>query len=189
MTDTDRDRPNIVRHGNVVNHSQRTNGSRVELIVLHDTESHNRPGNADLNAIYDWFDNPSAQVSCHVVVDGDGNSVVCVDSALKAWHVAHYNSAAVGIEQIGFSTDTQPTWDARPNELHEAARWVARWSLMYHIPLVRAEVYNGAVIRAGVITHKELGALGGGHNDPGVGYPFNHVLDLAVGYRARLIGG
>ena len=99
--DLGRLRPNVVVNmANVVNHSERANGARVELIVLHDTESHNTPGNADLRAIGNWFNTPAAQASAHVAVDGDGNSAVYVDSILKAWHVTHYNSAAVGIEYL-----------------------------------------------------------------------------------------
>ncbi len=47
--------PNIV-----VNHPSRFTSARanvpLNLIVLHDTESHNRPGNSDLAAIGSWFD-------------------------------------------------------------------------------------------------------------------------------------
>lgn len=178
--------PNVTIRQISPNQSARANGTRIELIVLHDTESPEQGSNADLRAICDWFSNPSSQVSCHVVVDNNGQSAICVDSIRKAWHVANYNSVAVGIEQIGYSTDTGPVWAGRLSLLHETARWIARWSIMYHVPIQPAEVNDGAVIRPGVTMHRLLGALGGGHNDPGPGYPFESVLHLAVQYRQLL---
>lgn len=178
--------PNVVIKRSVVNQSARAVGAHINLIVIHDTESHNRPANADLAAIGDWFNNPQAQASAHVCTDGAGNSAIYVDSVRKAWHVEHYNSNALGIEQIGFSVDPQPAWDDRPGELHETARWVARWSIMYQIPILHGAVSDGFVTRSGVVMHSELGVLGGNHNDPGAGYPFGAVLALAEDYKHAL---
>lgn len=152
------------------------------LIVIHATESHNRPGNADLAAIGSWFQNPSAQVSAHVCTDADGHSARYVRDRDKAWHCGGYNSLSLGIEQIG--NHAQGKWDGK--ELHETARWVARWSMLYHIPIKRGSVRNGSVLQSGVVTHQQLGSLGGNHDDPGPHYPMAEMLAMALRYKARL---
>jgi N-acetyl-anhydromuramyl-L-alanine amidase AmpD len=180
MTNQDRIYPNVVLRMHVRNWSYRANGAKIELIVIHDTESHNRPGTVDLAAIGNWFDNPASEASCHVCVDGDGSSAIYVDSIHKAWHVAHYNSAAVGIEQIGYSTEGARGWSAREPELLETARWIAHWSHMYRIPIRPGDAQWGGVQRSGVVTHRQLGVLGGNHDDPGPAYPFDYVLNAAA---------
>lgn len=166
--------------------STRAEGVPLNLIVLHDTESHNRPGNADLEAIGSWFQNPAAQASAHICVDADGNSARYVRDRAKAWHCATYNSAALGIEQIGFMTQGREAWLDNKAELLETARWIAHWSIKFGIPIRRAVVANGEVVRSGVTTHAKLGALGGNHGDPG-DYPFKWVMRKARQIkRARL---
>jgi N-acetyl-anhydromuramyl-L-alanine amidase AmpD len=165
---------------NVRNQSAR-NGATPGLIVPHDTESKNIPGNGDLKAIGNWFDNPAAQVSAHVCVDGEGRSARYVADDRKAWHVAGYNSVSLGIEQIGVATQTE--WpDA---QLRKVAKYMAYWSKKYSIPLRHGTVAGGHVVTPGVVTHSDLGAIGGGHHDPGPAYPLEHVLHMARYYARR----
>lgn len=178
-------RPNVVLRSNVVNQSARTAGVRLNLVVLHSTESHNRPGTSDLAGVMSWFDNPSAQASSHVIVDADGNSARCVPDERKAWHCQDYNSASLGIEQIGYAAQGRNAWRRNWRELRETARWIARWSRQHRIPIRRAHVANGVVTRSGVTTHAKLGAAGGGHWDPG-DYPLRRVLLLARLYKLAL---
>jgi hypothetical protein len=70
-------------------------------------------------------------VSSHVATDADGTSGVYVNSKLKAWHCALFNSRTLGIEQVGFAE--QGHWPTA--QLLETARWIARWSRMYNIPI------------------------------------------------------
>jgi hypothetical protein len=148
----------------------------ISLIVLHDTESSNIAGSiADLQGVADWFANPASEVSAHVVTDADGHSARCVADYRKAWQCVDYNSAALGIEQCGFAA--QKAWD--PLELEESARWIAYWSHRHRLPIRRALVAGGRVLRSGVTTHSRLGAAGGSHHDPGTDYPFAVVLRRA----------
>src|SRR5919109_336233 len=73
LASIDAHRPNEQLVMNVRNQSSR-GGVKPDLIVLHDTESSDRDGAADLRAIGNWFDNPRSMVSAHVCVDGEGNS-------------------------------------------------------------------------------------------------------------------
>lgn len=173
-TEIDRLHPNVVVNIASPNYSERL--TPISLIVLHSTESDNIPhSHSDLEGVANWFANPAAEVSAHVITDADGQSARCVGDSHKAWHVAAYNSPALGIEQIGRAVQT--SW--LPSEFKETARWIAQWSHDYHIPIRRAIVANGKVIRSGVTTHRKLGALGGGHVDPGTHYPFRKVLKMA----------
>ena len=147
--------------------------SPVSLIVLHSTESANIPDSvSDLKGVASWFANPASQVSAHVITDADGQSAVCVPFTLKAWACVSYNSASLNIEQIGHAA--QSRWDR--DEWLETARWIAQWSHEFKIPIRRAITSGGSVLRSGVTTHKKLGAFGGGHSDPGDGYPLARVL-------------
>jgi hypothetical protein len=106
---------------------------------------------------------------------------VYVNSKLKAWHCALFNSRSLGIEQIGFAE--QGHWPTA--QLLETARWIARWSQMYDIPIQLGSIKGSNVSRAGVVTHKMLGPSGGGHIDPGPAYPFSKVLAYARAFKSR----
>jgi N-acetyl-anhydromuramyl-L-alanine amidase AmpD len=149
--------------------------SPISLIVIHSTESHNRPGTGDLEGVAGWFANPAAQASAHVITDADGQSARCVPDSTKAWHCVSYNSPALGIEQVGQAA--QGSWAEA--EWTETARWVAQWSHDHNIPIRRALVVGGRVLRSGVTTHHRLGTFGGGHFDPGPKYPMRKMLRKA----------
>lgn len=156
----------------------------LDLIVLHDTEGANIPDSVtDLVGLGNFFGSISAQASSHVADDSDGNSARFVSDRKKAWHCAAYNSASLGIEQIGFASQSRVTWLHNWRQLRETARWIALWSEKYGIPIRRGAVNSGAVTRAGVLRHMDLGSIGGGHSDPGPAYPFNRVLWLARAYK------
>lgn len=180
----DRINPHVDVRRLVRNKSSRA-GAKPVLIVVHATQSQNREGLSDLQAIGAWFDNPAAQASSHVCTDGEGHSARYVRDQEKAWHCAGYNRVSLGIEQIGFAEYNR--WSEA--EQRETARWIARWSVMWGIPIQKGRVQADVarVIRAGVVRHSELGAAGGGHSDPGRGYPLHEVLVMAREYRRRLL--
>lgn len=176
-------KPNIVIAHEVCNQSARDSGAKIQLLVLHSTESHNRPGDSDLAAIAAYFDNPGAQASSHVVIDGDGHSARCVSDDRKAWTCAGFNSVSLNVEQIGIAAEG----DWPKTELDECARWLARWSIKHDVPLQRGEVSGSRVVKPGVVTHKQLGAIGGGHVDPGDAYPVGKVIDRAKEIKRDLL--
>lgn len=169
-------------HVNVTNwspHKSSRNGAHPTLIIVHVTAGHNRPGISDLVGLGNWFD--QAPVSSHVATDNESHSARFVRDGDKAWHCAAYNRMSLGIEQVAPGDGTEITRDM----YRETARWIARWSKMYGIPIRKGAVSNGVVRKAGVMRHSELGALGGGHADPGR-YDLEAVLNLAKFYRARI---
>lgn len=177
--------PNVVVRHHSPCQSERTPGVPLGLIVLHDTEGANMPDSIeDLASLGDFFGSLSTQASSHVATDGDGNSARFVSDRAKAWHCAGYNSASLGIEQLGFASQSRVTWLKNWRQLRETARWIAFWSHRYGIPIRKGAVANGVVVRGGVLRHMDLGAIGGGHVDPGANYPFNRVLWLARAFKA-----
>jgi hypothetical protein len=174
-----RRKPNVVVDALSPNRSSR-GGVTPRLMVLHSTESTPAPGtDADLKSIAAYFGSSSAQASSHVLTDDDGDSGRCVPDAEKAWTQAYFNPWSLSIEQIGRAAQSE--W---PDEqLRESARWLAKWSNEFGIPLVRGSVSGSTITRAGVVTHKQLGSVGGGHVDPGDGYPVDRVIEMAKQYR------
>ncbi len=162
-------------------------GLDPELIVLHDTESSDAGGDADLRGVAGYFAESSTQASAHVIVNAAGHSARCVRDVDAAWHVAAFNGEALGIEQIGFATLGARGWLRRSRQLHETARWIAYWHRRHAIPIREAGVNQATagVVSAGVTMHKRLGAAGGGHSDPGL-YPLKRVLRWARFYNALL---
>lgn len=173
--------PKVVYRTETPNQSVRT--STIRAIVVHSTEGSNIHGSsADLIGVAKYLCRPAVQASCHVITDDDGRSArICSDKG-KAWHCAAFNSATIGIEQVGRAA--QSTWGA--DELRETARWIALLSKRHGIPIRKGRVSSGAVIVTGVLRHSDLGAAGGGHHDPGGNYPLDHVLALARFYRRKL---
>jgi hypothetical protein len=174
--------PHVVYRRMSPNQSSR-NGVKPRIIVLHSTEGGNIPGSsADLIGCSNFLCRPVIEAASNVIVDGDGHSARLVADERKAWAQAHYNPFALSIEQIGRARSERWT----RNEIREAARWIARWSKKYDIPIRKGEVSGGFVTRSGVVTHKMLGVLGGGHVDPGDRYPFDACLKLARFYRSKI---
>jgi N-acetyl-anhydromuramyl-L-alanine amidase AmpD len=163
-----------VRH--IVRNQSSRNGTKPLLIVLHSTESLNQPGLSDLRGIGDWFDNPKAQASSHTCNDAQGNDARYVPDNRKAWSCVGYNSLSLNHEQIGAAAQSE--WPEA--QLRNTAEWIAYWSKLHGIPIQRGRVANGQVVKPGIVMHSELGAIGGGHHDPGAGYPIDKVIAYAL---------
>lgn len=163
-----------VRH--LVHAFSSRHGTKIELMVVHDTEGPNRAGLSDLIGLGNYFDRAGSQESSTVATDAEGNSARYVRDDDKAWHVAYYNPWALGIEQIGFAS--QGVWPVL--QVRETARWLAYWSHLHGIPIRKGRVtVDGRIITSGVVRHSELGNLGGGHHDPGTPYPLHDCMEMA----------
>ncbi len=139
---------------------------KPNLIVLHDTES---PAHSGYNTS-SYLARGSVQADVHIVIDVDGTTYRLVPDGRKAWHVMSYNSRALGIEHIGYVTQAV----SPAAQVEASARWVAYWSRKYNIPIRDAR----KDLSRGIVTHKSLGAAGGGHVDPWPGL-FDKVVTRA----------
>ncbi len=178
-------KPDYVR---IVGNQSSRDGARPTLIVLHTTTDPDggrprfwdKPGLKDLKRLGAWFDNPGSAVSSHVANDAQGHDARYVKDARKAWTEVAFNSVSLSIEQIGTDAYSRGKWlTQRAAQLKDTARWIAHWHRRWGIPIARAKVSGSTVVRPGVATHAQLGSAGGGHDDPGPGYPLGHVLKLA----------
>jgi N-acetylmuramoyl-L-alanine amidase len=78
----------------------RIDGKTPRYLILHYT------GMATGKAAVEWLCNPTSKVSCHYLVDVDGEIVQMVDEDLRAWHAGvgswqgeiDINSTSIGIE-------------------------------------------------------------------------------------------
>lgn len=123
-------------------------------------------------------------------ITGPNGAIVRGPIDRHVWHVEQYNSVAIGIEQCGFARWTKSDWGLHETQLLAAA-WILAYDAQRHgIPLrFVAPYYHGPRDPArGVTFHSSLGVAGGGHTDPGAGYPVSHVLGMAVSIQTRGLG-
>lgn len=177
--------PDVVVRLRSPNQSTRLPGG-IDLIVVHSTESHNRPGKSDLVGVGKHFLNPHTDASAHVCVDADGRSARFVADDRKAWHCGYFNSWSLGVEQIGEADDGLGAWKRRQKLVDETARWVALWSIQHGIPIRKGRTRGYRIVRSGVVAHGWLGNAGGDHWDPGR-YPFQHLLRRARHYKREIL--
>lgn len=178
-----RTRPHVVVY-DTSPYNYARNAVPLNLIVVHTTQGHNRPGISDLQNLGTWFSDNPYKVAAHVGVDDEGQSARYVGDARKCYHVGKFNSASLGLEQIGFASQT--SW--KQAQIEESARWVAQWSIEYDIPIRKGAVLqDGTVARSGVLQHADLGQAGGNHTDCGPAYPFAKLISLAIEFRDRRV--
>lgn len=172
----DRLLPNVITRDLTKAKSSRK-GAVPALIVIHTTQ-----GIMDLRARSEFWDSTvgtGRDSSSHVGVghvskrQGESSARYVVDDD-KAWTQAFFNPVALSIEIEGFSE--AKSWD--DGTVREVARWVAHWSIHTGIPIRFGIVVGSAVVRSGVLGHRRLGILGGGHSDPGT-FPMRRMLRTA----------
>jgi N-acetyl-anhydromuramyl-L-alanine amidase AmpD len=133
------------------NFSDRKAGVPLDLIVVHDTEG-------GYEGAVQWFCNGHSQVSAHIVLKEDASEATqCVPYSKKAWHCVTFNSRSIGLEMAGFAKAGYGE-----HEWAVAARIVAFLLHKHGLPPHWAK--NG--VGPGFCRHFDLGAAGGGHNDP-----------------------
>ena len=166
--------------------SEPRRGRRIDAIVLHTTETPDRPGFADLARLARYF--VRARKSAHVANDGQGYSSRMVDDDRSAYHATYWNISTLGIEQVGHAAFGDEAWLARPVQLESTARWIAHWAARYRIPIRRCEVtglrYNrrrrvvaGVIVKRGICSHGQVDPRN--RTDPGRDYPWDAVLERA----------
>jgi Putative peptidoglycan binding domain/N-acetylmuramoyl-L-alanine amidase len=157
------------------NYSSR-GGAGVRLIVLHTAE-----GARSIESLGSYFQG-DVDASSHAGADDKPNTVgIYVDRPSKAWTQASCNPYCVSIELCGFAAWTPAEWDAHPEMVANAGRWIGEEAAAFGIPLrilSAGEAQGGA---AGVCQHVDLGAAGGGHWDCGSGFPMARALEIAGG--------
>lgn len=162
-------------------------GAPIQAIAVHSTESSDiQKSWDDLHGVRSWFNNPAAQASSHLGIDGDGHVEKWVRDTHKAWTILQLNPVTLNIEFVGRAAQARKDWERA--QIRSGAQWAAWWSLQHRIPLQRGEVKNvngfPVIVRKGIITHYQLTQAGfGSHTDPGPKFPMRRFIELAREYR------
>jgi hypothetical protein len=165
----------------------------LKWIVWHSTESSEVRGGA-MNVAAGWFAKRASRVSAHVTVD-DGSDprypdgvIECVKPGDTAWHAANANAGGYGIEIVGKAGQGDRAW-SDPYSLaaiRNACLWIISNPSLQHIParwLTDSQLRKG---ERGHIVHSQVSRVLGGttHTDPGLGFPYDKVMEFLLGSRA-----
>lgn len=169
------------------------------LVVLHETVSHNQPGTGDIHGVAAYMDAHGLEI--HLIIDKEGNTGWCYQPKAVYDHAASgdggVNTRSVGIELVSeipllpTNLERRRAWLApdREKQLDTAAAWVAFLSTIQPIPLR----FSGGR-RSGITTHWNVSDtyLGGqGHWDckPIHKPVYGHFPAMYIVYKARQIRG
>lgn len=160
-------------------HVTRTNGRRIDLIVIHTMEMDEKGQTAENCA--QWFRNPVAKVSAHYCVDAD-SIVQCVRDQDVGWHAPGANHNGIGIEHAGRARQTGREWGDEYSTamLERSAALVADLCTSYRIPVTWLYAADLRAGKRGITTHDAVSKAfkRGSHWDPGQGFPVEQYLAL-----------
>jgi N-acetylmuramoyl-L-alanine amidase len=151
------------------NHSERKDGRRPDILLLHYT------GMPDETEALQWLCNPVSQVSSHYFVFEDGRVVQLVPEARRAWHAGtgswgadhDINSCSIGVEIANPGHDGGlPPFPAAQiaGVIALAQDIVARWSIAPERVLAHSDVAPGR------------------KQDPGERFPWADLHPAGVGH-------
>lgn len=119
---------------------------KKDLIVLHETVSHNRPGTGDITGVASFMD--SASLEIHGIIDMEGFSAWCYDATAVYDHAAsgngNVNSRSIGFElvsEVPLERDKlkrREMWSPkgpRRKQLDRVAEWIAHLAPKHGIPI------------------------------------------------------
>jgi hypothetical protein len=145
-------------------------------IVLHTTE-----GAMTIEALGNWFANPSAGCSSHHGADQYKRTLgAYVYENHKAWTQGNANPYCLSLEMCAYASWSESTWRSKPVLLDNAAEWIRYCVDKYGIPwtmLSNAQAQDPNV--RGICQHVNFGSWGSGHHDCGSGFPMSYVIDMA----------
>lgn len=157
---------------------------QLKWIVLHSTEG----GTAESVA---RFFATTAEASTQLVVD-DKECWRMVPDLVIPWGAPGANTGGLHIEQCGYAHWSKDEWLRHSSTLSRSAAKAARWAHMYGIPLRWVGPIGLKLGRKGVTTHADASKAfpppGGGHTDPGPGFPKDVWMRWAQDYLRQIEG-
>ena len=160
-------------------HLTRTNGRRIDLVVVHTMEVDEQGGAAFRCAR--WFADPRSRVSAHYCVDAH-EIVQCVRDEDVAWHAPGANHDGLGIELAGRAAQSRREWGDVYSAavLEQAARLAGDLCRRHSIPPVWLWPPDLRAGRRGITPHAAVSRAFGRstHQDPGAGFPVERYLRL-----------
>lgn len=169
---------------------------RKELIVLHETVSHDKPGLGDIKGVASFMDATGLEI--HGIIDIEGNAGWCYDPRAIYDHAASgsggVNTRSIGFEQVSdvpfLKTNAEriKAWDPegpRRKQLNRVAAWCAWLSQTEGIPLQFSEGREPGITSHWNVSETFLG--GDGHWDCKPKHQGGHYPILYVVHKARQI--
>lgn len=158
-------------------HPTRKGGVKsIRFVVLHTAEALDpslSDGDQTAERVAKYLSTTRRRASAHVVVDSDSEVPLLPDEAV-AFHAAGYNTASLGLE-IAYRADRWGQDSKREAALvSRAAAVLARWGVIYRIPvrkITRDEVDRGL---RGIVSHAELDPKR--RTDPGEAFPWSRLF-------------
>lgn len=150
--------------------------ARTIGVVIHTTRGGASSVDREYVAAINWFQNPAAQVSAHLIVGGGAFAEVCrsVHDDDVAWHCREANATHLGIE-IAQALPTSPISDFQYVAAADACR---KWAAKYGFPLTRAMSQT----TPGLVGHEDTEAgKRDGKTDPGMMFDWPRFLKLVQG--------
>jgi len=152
--------------------------SPVKHIVLHTMEAPEKPKTAE--NVANWFAGKSApKASAHYCVGADG-VIQCVKDEDTAWHAPGANSTGIGIEMVGYASQTKDQWNDSFSRtmLEHVALLVVDIAKKHNIPLRKISADDLKVGTSGVCGHVDVSKAFGksNHYDPGPNFPWDQFV-------------
>jgi hypothetical protein len=137
-----------------------------------------------IEALGNWFANPSAQCSSHHGADNSSAGLLgaYVYENHKAWTQGNANNFCLSLEMCAYASWSTSTWMGKNVLLNNAADWLRYCCQKYGIPytkLSNSQAQSGTV--KGICQHVNFGSMGSGHVDCGSGFPMDEVIKRAKG--------
>lgn len=158
----------------------KTNGRKIDLIVIHTMEAPEKPDTAE--NVARWFaGSTSPRASAHYCIDN--NTVVqCVREKDVAWHAPGVNHNGIGFEHAGYARQGTPEWrDSYSQQMLALSSALAAEVCTRHgIPVQFVDALGLTRGQRGITTHKEVSTAfrKSSHWDPGPGFPMSDYLSM-----------
>ena len=153
-----------------------------KYVVIHSTESPNRPGSAkDVASFFARGGNPDNPASTTITVD-DTECYRSLTDEVIPWAAPPFNSRGLHIEQCGFAKWTRAEWFKHKPTIDKAAQAAAYWAMAYDIPVRFLTPGGCKANRAGITCHRNVSLAFGlsDHSDPGPTdnkhYPYDYFI-------------
>lgn len=140
------------------------------------------PAFGSLEGLLDWCANPISEASYNLIVHGDGRIGRSNDDDYIPWAAGPIsNRKGLHVCAMGYAEETREQWLSRPAQLDSLGEIWADWAVRHYIGLQKVD---GNQLRAGaegVCGHGDTARAWGetSHTDPGVGFPYDVVLQIA----------
>lgn len=157
----------------------KTNGRKIDLIVVHDMEAPERLDTAE--AVARYFARPSTRASAHWNFDAD-SKVRSVRDKDVAWHAPGASHNGLGYEHAGYARQSAAEWRDPYSDamLRISAEQAAIDCAKYDIPIKYVTIEGLKRGERGITTHNNVSKAfrRSTHWDPGPNFPMGYYLDL-----------